>query len=146
EEYYIAKRDSFDVNGNAIADYLTVRKEGEYPIINKNDIEVVDVDAGQIAGLGISAVPFLDHDDGSRALMGANMQRQSLPGIKVDKPIVGTGVEEKIALDTKASIIAKDEGIIKEVDKDYLTVEYKNGDVQKHWVKKFERTNDDTNF
>lgn len=146
EEYYIAKRDSFHENGEAKEDYITVRYKEEYPTVYKNEVELCDVDTGQIAGLSVSAIPFVEHNDGARALMGANMQRQALPGLKPDNPIIGTGIEQKIALDTNSTVIAKDDGVVKDINKDYLVIKYKNNKIEKIPIKKFERTNDDTNF
>lgn len=146
EKYFIAKRDSFDENGVIKDEYLTVRYKDEYTLVHKNQVELVDVDVSLIAGLGISLIPFLDHNDGARALMGANMQRQALPGIKVDKPLVGTGVEGKVAIDTGATIMAKDNGVVKEISNEYILIEYKDKTKEYINIKKFERTNDDTNF
>ncbi len=146
EEHYIAKADSVDENGEFKQSKLTVRKKGEYPTVNKNQVDYIDVSPGQIVGVGIHLVPFLPHDDANRAVMGANMQRQAVPLINPDRPIVGTGMERVIALDTGASYIAEEDGEVISVSLEELIVKYKKGGEKKYLLHKYQRTNADTSF
>lgn len=146
ENYYIAKADSVDENGEFIDETLIVRHKGGYPTVNKTMVDYVDVSPGQIVGLGPSMIPFLAHDDNTRAAMGANMQRQAVPLINPDKPIIGTGIEKIVAMNTAASYFAEADGIVKEVTDSTLTVDYKKIGQKKYILNKFQRTNADTNF
>ena len=146
EEYYIAKADSVDEKGNFKENKLTVRKKGEYPTVNKNQVDFIDVSPGQIVGVGIHLVPFLPHDDANRAVMGANMQRQAVPLINPDRPIVGTGMEKVIALDTGSSYVAEESGEVVHVSASELKIHYKNVGEKTYQLYKYQRTNADTSF
>ena len=84
---------------NFVEDKIVSRETGDFPILEKNEVEFMDVAPNQIVGLSASLIPFLEHDDANRALMGSNMQRQAVPLIRPDVPIVGTGLEGKAARD-----------------------------------------------
>jgi len=84
-----------DDKGNFIEDRIVSRQTGDFPILDKNEVEYMDVAPNQIVGLSASLIPFLEHDDANRALMGSNMQRQAVPLIRPEMPIVGTGLEAK---------------------------------------------------
>ncbi|MCU7667051.1 DNA-directed RNA polymerase subunit beta [Bacillus thuringiensis] len=146
EEFYIAKADSIDENGNFKEEKFTVRKKGEYPAIHKNQVDYVDVSPGQIVGVGIHLVPFLPHDDANRAVMGANMQRQAVPLINPDRPIVGTGMEKVISLNTGASYVAEEDGKIVKVTSNEVIVDYNKLGEKKYILHKYQRTNADTSF
>lgn len=146
EKFYIAKADSVDENGNFKEDRLTVRRKGEYPTIHKNQVDYVDVSPGQIVGVGIHLVPFLPHDDSTRAVMGANMQRQAVSLIKPDRPIVGTGMEKVVAINTDSSFIADDDGKVVKVTANELVVKYNKIGEKKYLLHRYQRTNADTSF
>ncbi|QJC30504.1 DNA-directed RNA polymerase subunit beta [Enterobacteriaceae endosymbiont of Neohaemonia nigricornis] len=103
-------------NGNIIDDYITCRYKGESNLFHKNQIQYMDVSTQQIVSVGASLIPFLEHDDANRALMGANMQRQAVPILQTEKPLVGTGMERIVAIDSGVTIIAKHTGIVEYVD------------------------------
>ena len=90
-----------DSKGNFVDDRIKSRQTGDFPILDKNEVEYMDVAPNQIVGLSASLIPFLEHDDANRALMGSNMQRQAVPLIKPEVPIVGTGLEGKAARDAR---------------------------------------------
>lgn len=144
EEYHIAKADSIDENGKFLEEIVTVRRKGEYPNIHKSKIDFVDISPGQIVGTGIQLIPFLHHDDANRAVMGANMQRQAVPLINPDRPMVGTGIEKVIAENTGATCLAEDDGKVVGIKGNKLIVKYKKLGEKSYKIKTFERTNADT--
>lgn len=146
ERYYIAKADSINENGEFSKDKLTVRYRGEYPTVDKKNIDYVDVSPKQILGLGINMVPFLSNDDSTRSVMGANMQRQATPSIRTQRPIIQTGVESIVAENTLSSFKAEDNGFVEKVSQDEVVVKYNKLGRKKFKIKKFERTNADTSF
>lgn len=146
EKYYIAKADVVDNKGNFKKDKLTVRFNGGYPTIEKERVDYVDVSPSQIVGTGIKLIPFLQHNDGNRAAMGANMQRQAVPLLRPDKPIIGTGIEPLIAQDIGISYVAEEDGKVQSLSNTELIVNYKKKGLKAFKINKFQRTNADTNF
>nr|GFB65956.1 beta subunit of RNA polymerase, chloroplastic [Tanacetum cinerariifolium] len=115
--YIIAQANTnIDKNNFFIDDLVTCRHKGESSLFNCNQVEYMDVSTQQIVSVGASLIPFLEHDDANRALMGANMQRQAVPTLKTDKPLVGTGMERAVAVDSGVTIVAKRSGIVQYVD------------------------------
>ena len=112
-------------------DYILSRKTGDFPILNKSEIEYVDIAPNQIMGLSASLIPFLEHDDANRALMGSNMQRQAVPLIRPEAPIVGTGYEEKAAKDARIQLHAEGNGIVEYVDANEIKIRYNRSDIDK---------------
>lgn len=112
-------------------DYILSRKTGDFPILPKSDIEFVDIAPNQIMGLSASLIPFLEHDDANRALMGSNMQRQAVPLIKPEAPIVGTGYEAKAAKDARIQLHAEGNGIVEYVDSNEIKIRYELSDIDK---------------
>ncbi len=100
------------------------RFKGEFPIVTPDNIQYMDVAPAQIVSAAAALIPFLEHDDANRALMGSNMQRQAVPLLIPEAPIVGTGMEKKLASDSRAIIIAEDDGVIEYVDSDKIVVKY----------------------
>ncbi|MEJ2493330.1 MAG: DNA-directed RNA polymerase subunit beta [Ignavibacteriaceae bacterium] len=100
------------------------RLKGEFPIVPPEQIQYMDVAPGQIVSAAAALIPFLEHDDANRALMGSNMQRQAVPLLKPEAPIVGTGMEERVAHDSGALILAEDDGTVEYVDSNSITVKY----------------------
>ncbi len=107
---------TLDKDGNIVEDFVTCRRSGEYGIFPKQDVDLVDVSPKQLVSVAASLIPFLENDDASRALMGSNMQRQAVPLIKTEAPLVGTGMEHVVAHDSGAAIKAKHDGVIDQVD------------------------------
>jgi DNA-directed RNA polymerase subunit beta len=108
------------------------------------EVQMMDVSPMQIVSIGAAAIPFLEHDDANRALMGANMQKQAVPLVKAEAPYIGTGIETTVARDSGDLIFAEDDGTVVAVDGDSITMEYKGGRKKIHRLLKFERSNQDT--
>ncbi|UDG79194.1 DNA-directed RNA polymerase subunit beta [Candidatus Ecksteinia adelgidicola] len=121
--FVIAQANSnLDNNSQFIEDLITCRSKGESSLFNSKQVDYMDVSTQQIVSVGASLIPFLEHDDANRALMGANMQRQAVPTIRADKPLVGTGMERAVAVDSGVTIVAKRGGIIQYVDASRIVV------------------------
>jgi DNA-directed RNA polymerase subunit beta len=143
-----------DAKGNFVDDRIKSRQTGDFPILDKNEVEYMDVAPNQIVGLSASLIPFLEHDDANRALMGSNMQRQAVPLIKPEVPIVGTGLEGKAARDARIQVHADGEGVVEYVDANEIHVRYKRNEIQQlvsfdedlivYKLTKFVRTNQET--
>ena len=143
-----------DDKGNFIEDKIKSRQTGDFPILDKNEVEYMDVAPNQIVGLSASLIPFLEHDDANRALMGSNMQRQAVPLIRLESPIVGTGLEGKAARDARIQLHAEGTGVVEYVDGNEIHVRYNRSELQQlvsfeedlkiYKVTKFIRTNQET--
>ncbi len=120
-----------DEKGNFVEDKIVSRETGDFPILDKNDVEYMDVAPNQIVGLSASLIPFLEHDDANRALMGSNMQRQAVPLILPENPIVGTGLEGKAARDARIQIHAQGDGVVEFVDAKEIHVRYERNDTDR---------------
>ncbi|HXS58722.1 MAG TPA: DNA-directed RNA polymerase subunit beta [Hanamia sp.] len=120
-----------DENSNFVLDKVKSRETGDFPILDKGDVEYMDVAPNQIVGLSASLIPFLEHDDANRALMGSNMQRQAVPLILPQAPIVGTGLEGKAARDARIQIHADGDGVVEYVDANEIHVRYNRNQSQK---------------
>ena len=110
--------------GEFVEDKIESRQTGDFPILEKHEVEYMDVAPNQIVGLSASLIPFLEHDDANRALMGSNMQRQAVPLIRPEVPVVGTGLEGKAARDARVQILSEGEGFIEYVDGSEIHVRY----------------------
>ena len=143
-EYYIAPA-TIKTNGDdiIIEDRVPVRHENENIIVNKEQIDYMDVSPQQVISITTSGIPFLEHDDGKRALMGANMQRQAIPLLKPEAPFVGTGVEAIAAKDSGAVIVAKADGTVDYVDARKIIVKNLKG-TDTYYLEGFERSNSGT--
>ncbi len=111
-------------SGKFVNERVKSRLKGEFPIVYPDDLQYMDVAPSQIVSAAAALIPFLEHDDANRALMGSNMQRQAVPLLKPEAPIVGTGMEDKIAFDSRALIISEDNGVIEYVDANKIIVKY----------------------
>ncbi len=115
--FVIAQANSnLDENGRFVEDLITCRSKGESSLFSCDQVDYMDVSTQQVVSVGASLIPFLEHDDANRALMGANMQRQAVPTLRADKPLVGTGMERAVAVDSGVTVVAKRGGIIQYVD------------------------------
>ena len=117
--------------GEFAQDKVVSRETGDFPILDKADVQYMDVAPNQIVGLSASLIPFLEHDDANRALMGSNMQRQAVPLIRPEVPIVGTGLEGKAARDARIQIHADGDGVIEFVDANEIHVRYNRNDIDR---------------
>ena len=111
-----------DNGGHLVDDLIPCRYRGETTLVAKDDIKYMDVSPQQIVSIAASIIPFLEHDDANRALMGANMQRQAVPTLRADKPLVGTGMEKTIAVDSGVTVVAKRGGVVDFVDASRIVV------------------------
>ncbi|MTI40387.1 DNA-directed RNA polymerase subunit beta [Fulvivirga lutimaris] len=141
-------------NGNFINERVKARFEGDFPVVEPKELGYMDVAPNQIVSVAASLIPFLEHDDANRALMGSNMQRQAVPLLKPQAPIVGTGLEGRVALDSRALVLAEGDGEVEFVDAKKVVVKYDMNDddvlvnfdaeSKEYELIKFRRTNQDT--
>ena len=125
DKYTIAQANApLEHNGKFSNDRIKSRNKGEFPIATPENIQYMDVAPAQIVSAAAALIPFLEHDDANRALMGSNMQRQAVPLLSPEAPIVGTGMEKKLATDSKAIIVAEDDGVVDYVDATKIVVKY----------------------
>lgn len=113
---------NLDENGYLINEFVTCRHKGESSLFSREEVNYMDVSTQQIVSVGASLIPFLEHDDANRALMGANMQRQAVPTLRTEKPLVGTGMERAVAVDSGVTAVAKRGGIIQYLDASRIIV------------------------
>ncbi|MDH4092914.1 MAG: DNA-directed RNA polymerase subunit beta, partial [Cyclobacteriaceae bacterium] len=155
DTHYIAQaKVALKPNGEFIAEKVKARFEGDFPVIEPKDLRYMDIAPNQIVSVAASMIPFLEHDDANRALMGSNMQRQAVPLIRPEAPIVGTGLEGRVALDSRALILAEGPGVVEFVDAKKITIKYEVSEEQQlasfdnefrtYSLIKFRRTNQDT--
>jgi len=145
ENYMIAQATAkVDEKNNFTEEKVLSRLGSEIVAVEPKMIDYMDVSPRQLFSAAASLIPFLEHDDANRALMGSNMQRQAVPLINPEAPLIGTGVEQVIARDSGAIIIALDDGVVKEVCADYVIIEYKNKKTVKHNLYKYTRSNQGT--
>ncbi len=118
-------------NGTIDSEKVIAREEGDFPVVDPKEVNYTDVAPNQIASISASLIPFLEHDDANRALMGSNMMRQAVPLLKPQSPIVGTGLERQVASDSRVLINAEGDGTIEYVDSQKITIKYKRSDVER---------------
>ncbi|MFA7419761.1 MAG: DNA-directed RNA polymerase subunit beta [Melioribacteraceae bacterium] len=125
DEFIIAQSNvPYDDQGRFIEERVKCRERGEFPVAHPEDVHYMDVAPAQIVSAAAALIPFLEHDDANRALMGSNMQRQAVPLMVPENPIVGTGMEAKIARDSRAIMIAEDNGVVEYSDAKKIIVKY----------------------
>ena len=140
-EYHISQATvKLDENENFVDKTVPVRYRGENIMIKSKDVDYIDVSSQQVVSITTAGIPFLEHDDGKRALMGSNMQRQAIPLLQAEAPIVGTGIEAISARDSGAVVIAKADGIVDYVDSRKILVKTKGG-MDTYYLNDFERSN-----
>ena len=145
DNYIIAQAsEPMDENGEFINDRIRVRYRNEIIEVEKDKVQYMDVSPKQLVSVAAAMIPFLEHDDAKRSLMGSNMQRQAVPLMISERPIVATGIEYRAAKDSGILILAEDDGVIERVTGDSITVKYNNGKTVVHKLRKFKRTNGGT--
>ncbi len=155
DTHYIAQANAtIDNQGRFLTDRVKARFEGDFPVIEPEKLTYMDVAPNQIVSVAASLIPFLEHDDANRALMGSNMQRQAVPLLRPEAPIVGTGLEKRVAQDSRALVVAEEDGIVDFVDSSKIVMRYDLTDAQRlvsfdndlktYKLTKFRRTNQDT--
>jgi DNA-directed RNA polymerase subunit beta len=120
-----------DDKGHIAEEKVRSRQSGDFPILDKEEVEYMDVAPNQIVGLSASLIPFLEHDDANRALMGSNMQRQAVPLLRPEVPVVGTGLEAMAARDARIQLTSEGNGVVEYVDANEIHVRYNRNDEQK---------------
>ncbi|MEX0870134.1 MAG: DNA-directed RNA polymerase subunit beta [Candidatus Spechtbacterales bacterium] len=134
-----------DSNGNIKDKLVSSRIRGVPTFIDKKEVEYLDVSPRQSVSVATALIPFLEHDDANRALMGSNMQRQAVPCVRPEAPLVGTGLEEKVAKDSGLLVVAEDDGVVEEVDGKIIRVKYtKNKKAEEYELNNFSRSNQST--
>ena len=133
---------------------IKAREDADFPVVSPEDVDYMDVSPQQIASIAAALIPFLEHDDANRALMGANMMRQAVPLLRSEAPIVGTGIEERLAYDSRTQIQAEGAGVVEYVDADVIRIRYDRTDeeqfisfdsaVKEYKLPKFRKTNQST--
>src|SRR6056300_1393308 len=142
--------------GEIKADKVIARLEADYPVVDPTQVDYTDVAPNQIASISASLIPFLEHDDANRALMGSNMMRQAVPLLRPQAPIVGTGLERQVATDSRVLINAESEGVVEYVDANKIVIKYDlseneeivgfDGDTKSYNLVKFRKTNQGTSI
>ncbi len=145
---------TLDAEGNFTNPKIKSRYEGDFPLAERENIDLMDIAPNQIASIAASLIPFLEHDDANRALMGSNMMRQAVPLLQPEDPIVGTGLEGPVISDSRVQITAEEEGVIEYVDAEEIVVRYNrteeerfisfNPEVKRYKLPKFKKTNQST--
>ncbi len=143
-------------DGQFVREKVKVRYQADYPITPREEVHLIDIAPNQIASIAASLIPFLEHDDANRALMGSNMMRQAVPLLNSESPIVGTGIEGNVARDSRVLINAEGTGIVEYVDAEQIKIRYErddderlvsfDDDLKTYYLTKFQRTNQNTSI
>ena len=145
---------NFDKTGKILDEKVIARDQADFPVVGPDQVNYTDVAPNQIASISASLIPFLEHDDANRALMGSNMMRQAVPLLRPEAPIVGTGLEKQVASDSRVLINAENDGVVEYVDANKITIKYDfsdkdnlisfDGDTKSYNLIKFRKTNQGT--
>ncbi len=145
-----------DDAGTFVNEKVKVRYQADYPITPREEVDLIDIAPNQIASIAASSIPFLEHDDANRALMGSNMMRQAVPLLNPEAPIVGTGIEADVARDSRVLVMAEGDGVVEYVDAKKIVIRYSrdemeklvsfDDDVKEYALTKFRRTNQNTSI
>ncbi len=140
-------------DGHFVDDFVAARREGEFSTEDKSDITLMDITPSQVVSVSAALIPFLEHDDANRALMGSNMMRQAVPLLQTERPLVGTGMESVVARDSGSCILAEGSGVVQQVDADRIVVCYDSeamsrdtGGVKVYELQKFHKSNQNSSF
>ncbi|MFC0342990.1 DNA-directed RNA polymerase subunit beta [Epilithonimonas hispanica] len=141
-------------DGSISTDRVIARLDGDYPVVEPQQVDLIDVAPNQISGISASLIPFLEHDDANRALMGSNMMRQAVPLLKPQAPVVGTGLEKQVARDSRVLINAEGSGVVEYVDAEKIVIKYERSEeddlvnfdsaTKTYKLTKFRKTNQST--
>ena len=146
EDQYIVAQASepVDENGCLLNRRITCRHRNDTISVNREEVDFIDVSPKMMVSIATAMIPFLENDDANRALMGANMQRQAVPLMTTQAPIVATGIEHKCAVDSGVCVLAEDDGIVTDVDATHIAIRYDSGENKNHKLIKFARSNQGT--
>jgi DNA-directed RNA polymerase subunit beta len=157
ENYVIAQANApIDENGFIAADMVMARHKAEFKLVKKEEVQFIDISPKQVFSVSASLIPFLEHDDANRALMGSNMQRQAVPLVRTEAPLVGTGMEKPVALYSRNAVIAKRSGVVESVTADKIIIRVNPEEIVEglsvdtgfdvYELKKFKKSNQKTCF
>ncbi|MHC1705393.1 MAG: DNA-directed RNA polymerase subunit beta [Tenuifilaceae bacterium] len=145
---------ALDAEGNFTSPRVKSRYEGDFPLSEKENVDLMDIAPNQIASIAASLIPFLEHDDANRALMGSNMMRQAVPLLQPEDPIVGTGLEGPVVSDSRVQIVAEEDGLVEYVDAEEIVIKYNRTEeeqyvsfdpqIKRYKLPKFKKTNQST--
>ena len=145
DKYIIAQAsEPIDEEGKFVNDRIRVRHRADITMVDKDQVDFVDVSPKQLVSVAAAMIPFLEHDDAKRSLMGSNMQRQAVPLLTTESPIVGTGIEYRAAKDSGITVMAKNDGIVEKVTGDEIQIRNKKDELDVYHLRKFKRTNGGT--
>ena len=145
QEHVIAQANALlDKNGNFVNEYISARKGGDFVMVKPDELTLMDISPNQLVSVAASLVPFLENDDANRALMGSNMQRQAVPLIRTQAPLVGTGMESVVAKAAGVTVVAKVSGQVESVDATRIVVKNEEGKVDIYNLIKYRRSNQNT--
>ena len=145
DQYIVAQaNEPVDENGCLVNKRVTCRHRNDTVSVNREDVDYMDISPKMMVSIATAMIPFLENDDANRALMGANMQRQAVPLMTTQAPIVATGIEHKCAVDSGVCVLAEGDGVVTRVDANYITVRYDAGEVKDYKLIKFSRSNQGT--
>ena len=145
EEHWVAQANAaLDEQGHFITERVPCRHRDQFPEVTPDRIEYMDVSPKQVVSVATALIPFLEHDDANRALMGSNMQRQAVPLLEPEAPIVGTGMERRAALDSGQVVVAREAGVVTSVTAERILVEEDSGELRTYPLQKFVRSNQGT--
>ena len=145
DEYIVCQAtEPIDENGYLLNDRVTCRMRDEFVEVDRKDVDLMDVSPRMMVSVATAFIPFLEHDDANRALMGANMQRQAVPLLKTEAPVVATGMEYKAAVDSGTIPLAESDGVVTRVTAREVVVQYDNGEEKTYHLTKFLRSNQST--
>ncbi len=140
-----------DAEGNFLGERIKARQDADYPVVTPDQVELMDVSPQQIASIAASLIPFLEHDDANRALMGSNMMRQAVPLLRAEAPIVGTGIEKQLVKDSRTQVTSEGHGVVEFVDANKIVIKYDRTEdeeyvsfesaTKEYKISKFRRTN-----
>ncbi len=152
EEDYVIGQSTIriDKDGNILDEYVPARKKGDFVIVHKNELDFIDLFPAQVVSVSTSLIPFLEHDDANRALMGSNMQRQAVPLIRTKASMIGSGMEKSVALNSGLLVVAEGDGVVEKVDSNRIVVRYENGNgfpqIKVYELVKWRKSNQNTTF
>lgn len=145
EEYVIAQANApIDDDGRFLTSRVNARRGHEILVVPTSEVDFMDVSPKQVVSVATALIPFLEHDDANRALMGANMQRQAVPLLKTEAPLVGTGIEHRVALDSGVVIRSEHDGVVQRVTGDEIIIKCDDGKIDRYRLTKFARSNQGT--
>jgi DNA-directed RNA polymerase subunit beta len=150
DEYVIAQANApVDKNSHLVGPVISARFKGDFPLVNPKEVHFMDVSPKQLVSIATALIPFLEHDDANRALMGSNMQRQAVPLLRTEAPFVGTGIEGKCAYDSGVMVLARHDGVVEKVGSDQIMVSWEDKKDDKirldvYNLTKYQRSNQDT--